>query len=65
MRPMVVVEHSTGQRSHGHPTVAMVLLWHPLTVAALGVLEEGGERQAVLLALLPWLVGRQGYWFSW
>jgi hypothetical protein len=38
----------------------MALLHHPLAVPMLGVLEEGSERLPVLLALLPWLAGRQG-----
>jgi hypothetical protein len=39
----------------------MVLLRHSLATAALGVLEEGDEHPPLLLALLPWHVGRQGY----
>jgi hypothetical protein len=42
---------------------ATALLHHMFAAAALDVLEEGGERQVTLLALLPWVKRRQ-YWFS-
>jgi hypothetical protein len=48
----------------GHLSTTATILRH-LPVAAVRVLEEARERRHVILAMLPWLVGGNGYWPSW